>query len=78
MDKTLIDILGRTVLGNIWTTSIGSSLIWSNLEKVAHVMAQNPTVGQLLNDSSFQALVSGAALAFLRDPKKLPQMFYKG
>lgn len=77
MGNPLIEILGRTVLGNIWTTSIGGSLIWANIEKVAHMLAQNPTIGQLVMDSSFQSLMMGVVLPFLRDPKKLPQMFFK-
>ena len=78
MDKTIINLLGRTVLGNLWTTSLGGGLIWSNIEKVANVLSQNPTIGQLITDPAVQALFTGVVLPFLQDPKKLPQMFFRG
>ncbi len=77
MNSTLVDLVGRTVLGNLWSTSIGGSLIWTNLEPVVHLLAGGATIGQILTAPQFQALVSGVAAIFVKDPSKLPQLFNK-
>ena len=77
MNGTIIDLVGRTVLGNLWSTTIGGSLIWTNLEPVIHLLAGGATIGQILTAPQFQALVAGLTAFFVKDPSKLPQMFFK-
>jgi hypothetical protein len=73
----LIDIAGKAILGNLWSTTIGGSLIWTNLEPVIHILSSGVTVGSLLQAPQFQALASGVAALIVKDPSKLPQAFFK-
>ena len=73
----IIDLAGKALLGNLWSTSIGGSLIWANLEPVIHLLNSGVTVGALLQAPQFQALASGVAALIVKDPSKLPQMFFK-
>ncbi len=77
MNNALLNIAGRTVLGNLWSTSIGGSLIWVNVKPVVDLLANGVTVGELVTAPQFQALVAGVAAIFIRDPAKLPQLLFK-
>ena len=73
----ILEMAGKMVLGNIWTTGIGGTLMWANIERVAHLLASAPTIGQVIMSPEFQVFITGMVLPFLRDPKKLPQLFFK-
>ncbi len=79
MNQVLTDFIGKSVLGNIWSTTIGGAIIWDNVAKVATLLSSGPTVGQVLSAPEFQALVAGViGVVSKMDHPKLPQLTFKG
>ncbi len=78
MNQMLTDFIGKSVLGNIWSTAIGGGMIWSNVAAVATLLSHGPTVGQVLSAPEFQALVAGViGVVSKMDHPALPQLSFK-
>lgn len=75
MNQFLADMIGKAVLGNIWSTTIGGGMVWSNAEQLMHLLASGPTVGQLITSPVFQASLAGLiGMVGQLDHAKLPQL----
>ncbi len=75
MNNAFIDWIGKAVVGNAWSTTIGGGMIWANAAAVMNLLAQRPTIGQVLMDPSVQALAAGViGVVSKMDHPALPQL----
>ncbi|MGJ0393050.1 MAG: hypothetical protein ACR650_09870 [Methylocystis sp.] len=76
MNNALVDMAGRAVLGNMWSTMIGGWAIFVTLGNVFIKIGHGISPAQIVADPDFLALGAGVvSIVKELDPKFMPQLF---